>query len=384
MAGSTSAAWGRIFVSYRREETAYPAGWLYDRLTNRFSPGQVFKDVDSIQLGDDFVEVITSAVSSCDVLLALIGDEWLTISDSNGRRRIDDPNDFVRLEIEAALTRKVRVIPILVDGASMPRADELPDSLAPLVRRQALELSPSRFEFDTGRLFKVLDSTLAEVRTAQGDPVATVPPSAERPDQPAIGPDELDAADVPRGLAASAPPARQSRGPARMEASQGTERPEKPRGGLSTRTLILAGIGVAAVIALIVAFLVNSQTGRIDVDSSPVTSSEGIELTELTAASSSDAPVVGDTVTVSYSLTNAGDQPVEFSGIFVGVRDPADGNHDTEVAGEGRVLAPGETVEVEGEIQLEAAGEWRMWPCYELPDGTVCPDEWQVFTVTAN
>ena len=93
--------------------------------------------------------MITGAVGSCDVLAALIGTDWLTITDEQGRRRLDDPDDFVRLEIEAALTRSVRVIPILVDGATMPRADALPDSLAKLVRRQALELSPSRFEIDT-------------------------------------------------------------------------------------------------------------------------------------------------------------------------------------------------------------------------------------------
>jgi hypothetical protein len=170
MAGSSPpAASGRIFINYRREETAFPAGWLYDRLADRYGGGQVFKDVDSIQLGDDFVEVITTAVGSCDVLLALIGDEWLGITDEHGHRRLDNPDDFVRLEIEAALSRDVRVIPILVDGARMPRAEELPGSLAGLVRRQALELSPARFEFDTGRLLKVLDWTLAEVRTAQDD-----------------------------------------------------------------------------------------------------------------------------------------------------------------------------------------------------------------------
>jgi hypothetical protein len=163
---------GRIFISYRRDETAYPAGWLYDRLAEHYGGGQVFKDVDSIELGDDFVEVITSAVGSCDVLLALVGEQWSTTTDARGRRRLDDPDDFVRLEIEAALTRHVRVIPILVDGATMPRADELPPSLAGLVRRQALELSPARFDFDTGRLLKVLDRTLAEVRTAR-DTAAT-------------------------------------------------------------------------------------------------------------------------------------------------------------------------------------------------------------------
>ena len=111
---------GRIFISYRRGETAYPAGWLYDRLADRYGGEQVFKDVDSIELGDDFVEVITHAVGSCDVLLALIGEDWLTITDADGRRRLDGPHDFVRLEIEAALARDVRVIPILVDGARMP------------------------------------------------------------------------------------------------------------------------------------------------------------------------------------------------------------------------------------------------------------------------
>src|SRR5262245_48985442 len=99
MSASTPTAAGRIFISYRREDTAYPAGWLFDRLVDHLGVGQVFKDVDSIQLGDDFVEVITTAVSSCDVLLALIGDRWLTITDEDGRRRVDNPDDFVRLEI---------------------------------------------------------------------------------------------------------------------------------------------------------------------------------------------------------------------------------------------------------------------------------------------
>jgi TIR domain/Kelch motif len=179
MAASEAPSQGRIFISYRRQETAYPAGWLYDRLAERYA-GQVFKDVDSIELGDDFVDVITAAVAKCDVLLALIGDEWVTIADEHGRRRLDDPDDFVRLEIEAALTRNVRVIPILVDGATMPRADELPPSLVRLVRRQALELSPARFDYDTSRLLKVLDRTFAEVRTAPGitpKPSPPVPPA---------------------------------------------------------------------------------------------------------------------------------------------------------------------------------------------------------------
>lgn len=162
---------GRIFISYRREETAYAAGWLFDRLADHFGNGQIFKDVHSIELGDDFAEAIKAAVGSCDVLLALIGERWLNVTDRDGRPRIHNPADFVRLEIEAALSRGVRVIPILVDGATMPDVDQLPDSLARLARRQALELSPSRFDFDTGRLLRTLEAKLAEVRTL--DPGST-------------------------------------------------------------------------------------------------------------------------------------------------------------------------------------------------------------------
>ena len=156
---------GRVFISYRREETAYPAGWLYDRLSDHFGEHRIFKDIDSIEPGDDFVQTITTAVGSCDVLLALIGDDWLTVVDQGGRRRLDDVNDFVRIEIEAALSRDVRVIPILVEGATMPHSADLPPSLAGLVQRQALELSPSRFATDLDRLLKVLTRTLARRRS---------------------------------------------------------------------------------------------------------------------------------------------------------------------------------------------------------------------------
>ena len=125
-----AAASGGIFISYRRQETAFPAGWLYDRLRDRFGPDQVFKDVDNIDPGDEFVERITSAVEPCDVLLALIGDQWLTITNKKGQRRLDDPEDYVRVAVETALTQNIQVIPILVDEARMPEVDELPPSLA--------------------------------------------------------------------------------------------------------------------------------------------------------------------------------------------------------------------------------------------------------------
>jgi glycerophosphoryl diester phosphodiesterase len=162
MSGSIPDAPGRVFMSYRRDDTDFPASWLYERLTGHLGHDQVFKDVDSIELGDDFVQVINTAVGSCDVLLALIGDRWLTIRDKDGKRRLDDPKDFVRLEIEAALKRRVRVIPILLGSAEMPTREELPASLSRLTRRQAMRLTPSRFEADIGRLLQVLDKTLLE------------------------------------------------------------------------------------------------------------------------------------------------------------------------------------------------------------------------------
>ena len=184
MTDSPSDAAGRIFISYRRQDSAYPAGWLYDRLAERFGPDQIFKDVDSIELGDDFVETITNAVGSCDILLALIGQEWLDIASADGTRRLDDPDDFVRLEIEAALERKVLLIPILVDGAIMPRGDQLPPSIAPMVRRQALELSPNRFRADTDRLLDVMERTLVDLHDEQTEQPTEAPAAAPAPAKP--------------------------------------------------------------------------------------------------------------------------------------------------------------------------------------------------------
>jgi TIR domain len=101
MNGQVAASSG-VFISYLRADSDYPAGWLFDRLAEHFGRDRVFKDVDSLQPGDDFAEVITAAVSSCAALVAVIGERWLTITDEHGRRRLDNPEDFVRLEIEAA------------------------------------------------------------------------------------------------------------------------------------------------------------------------------------------------------------------------------------------------------------------------------------------
>jgi hypothetical protein len=153
---------GRIFISYRRDDTAWASAAIFDRLAEHFGRAQIFKDIESIQLGENFAEAITAAVEGCSVLLAIIGQQWLAVSDNSGRRRLDVPSDFVRLEIEAAITHNVRVIPILIDGALMPREDQLPPGMAGLARRQALELSSNRFNFDIDRLLRVLDGVLSD------------------------------------------------------------------------------------------------------------------------------------------------------------------------------------------------------------------------------
>jgi TIR domain/WD domain, G-beta repeat len=152
---------GGIFISYRRQETSDLAGRLYDRLADRFGEDQVFMDVDTIELGVDFAEVITSAVATCEVLLAVIGPHWLTVADKHDRRRLDDPDDIVRLEVEAALDREVRVIPILVGGAVMPQRGELPDSLAKLARRNGLNVRHDSFRSDVARLVTAIERMVA-------------------------------------------------------------------------------------------------------------------------------------------------------------------------------------------------------------------------------
>jgi TIR domain len=185
---------GRIFISYRRQETAWPAGRLYDVLVEHFSAEQIFKDVDNIEPGVDFTERVTATVGSSDVLLVLIGPEWLRMTDKQGQHRLDDPGDYVRLEIETALARNIRVIPILVDNARMPGEDELPPTLAPLVRRNAVEINPVTFDFDTKRLISTVRRTLAELNAAEQDlPRGEEPRSAAVPRS-----EEQQSAAVPR------------------------------------------------------------------------------------------------------------------------------------------------------------------------------------------
>ena len=340
----TPTAASRVFISYRREESAYAAGWLFERLRTRFGAPNVFKDVDSIPLGDDFVEGVRRAVGSCEVLLAVIGPIWLTIVDGQGRRRLDDPDDFVRLEIETALARGVRVIPVLVNGADMPRVDELPPGLEGLARRQAIELDPARFEADADRLVLVVGETLDQ---------AVAPPPAPAEDGNDHGTEGV--------------------------ASTQTTATRHARDGRGR--LIVAAAGAA--VALILAVELVTRAGDVGSDSDPdLTSPEGIELAQFDVEWPNDPPLVGDVLTVRYSFTNTSDSTVRLES-FVAVRDDEARHLDTGYTGE-RELLPGDTTSASASVPIESAGWWKIWACYELDGGGYCPDEWHVvpFLVT--
>jgi len=145
-----------IFISYRREDAEGQAGRLFDDLVERFGSDSVFMDVVGLEPGRDFRRAIDQQVASCGVLLALIGKDWLDAQNESGERRLDDPTDFVRLETASALKRDIPVIPVLVRGASMPHADDLPDDLKELAFRNAVELTHARWDSDLQLLVKAL------------------------------------------------------------------------------------------------------------------------------------------------------------------------------------------------------------------------------------
>ena len=149
---------GHIFISYRRSDSADITGRIYDRLIGKFGRNPIFKDVDSIPLGFDFKEYLDAKVSECSVLLAIIGDRWLEASDENTQSRLNDPTDFVRIEIESALARGIPVIPLLVRGAHMPAEAKLPASLKKLVYRNGIPIrSDPDFHRDMDRLIASLE-----------------------------------------------------------------------------------------------------------------------------------------------------------------------------------------------------------------------------------
>ncbi len=167
----------KVFVSYRRGDSGGQTGRLVHDLQTRFGPDTFFRDIDDLEPGVDFPEALNRALSQCEAMLVMIGPTWATVSDAHGRR-LDQPGDFVRLEVAAGLSRPdVRVIPVLVGGATLPSPDDLPDVLQSLHRRNAVEITETRWDYDVSRLGDALIKQLhlkeRTARRAAGAPAVT-------------------------------------------------------------------------------------------------------------------------------------------------------------------------------------------------------------------
>lgn len=160
----------KIFVSYRRHDASGEAGRLVDHLQEIYGEDSVFLDVETLEAGLDFVQAIDKALNSCKVFIAIIGPHWVNIKDSEGKSRIFHEGDFIRIEIAAALKRNIRVIPVLVNGAVMPTAEQLPEDLRALTRRHAHELSSSRWKYDCDQLASVLAKIIEPLPKPKPDP----------------------------------------------------------------------------------------------------------------------------------------------------------------------------------------------------------------------
>jgi WD40 repeat protein len=163
----------KVFLSYRRDASAGHAGRVKDRLDRELGHDLLFMDVDAIPLGMNFVKVLHEEIAKCGVLLAMIGPNWLDARDEDGNRRLDNPNDFVRIEIAAALQRDIPVIPILLDGARLPKADQLPKDLEELALRNGLDVRHASFHNDVDRLIRGLKQQSGQ---ANAPPASGLPP----------------------------------------------------------------------------------------------------------------------------------------------------------------------------------------------------------------
>jgi formylglycine-generating enzyme required for sulfatase activity len=173
----------KIFISYRRTDSEDVAGRIYDRLVVHFGKGNVFKDVDDIPFGVDFRDYLNASLDQCQIVLAVIGKMWLTAADESGRRRLDNPADWVRLELEESLRRPdVLVVPLLVRRASLPRVDELPENLRDLAYRNGTQARPDPdFHSDMTRLINGLESYFQKLELTTTPPPPSPTPTPANP-----------------------------------------------------------------------------------------------------------------------------------------------------------------------------------------------------------
>lgn len=171
----------KIFISYRVKDTQAATGRLVDALKQYFDDDQIFMDIDKIEPGLDFTEVIPRYLDSSEVMLAIIGPDWMAYNKDKNTYRIHEPHDWVRVEIATALQRNIRVVPVLLEGASLPEEDQLPDDLKPLLRRQSYEISNKRWKFDSEQLVDFLKRIVgAPPPQPRPQPKPPVPQASDR------------------------------------------------------------------------------------------------------------------------------------------------------------------------------------------------------------
>ena len=151
----------QVFICYRRENSSWVAGRIYDRLSQKFGRDVIFKDIDSIPLGINFKQHIESVVQQCSVVLVIVYHRWMGESAESGKSRIDDPNDFVRIEIESALSREIPIIPLFIEDAVIPSENDLPETMKGLVARHGMKVNNDPyFHRDMDRLINHLEPIL--------------------------------------------------------------------------------------------------------------------------------------------------------------------------------------------------------------------------------
>lgn len=166
-----------LFLSYRREDSAGHTGRLHDKLAQRWGADRLFWDIDSIAPGEDFVEAIDRTLDQCRLVIVVIGPRWLDVVTEEGLRRIDDAADYHRQEILRAIERRIRLMPVLVGGARMPKPSALPAPLQTLARRHAFEITDKRFSYDTSQLIEAIERQLSLPPPEEAAPVVATAPA---------------------------------------------------------------------------------------------------------------------------------------------------------------------------------------------------------------
>ena len=309
-----------VFISYRRSDSRGSAGRIYDNLSEHLGRDRVFRDLDALEPGAEYAGAIETFVRSCDAVVVVMGNQWLEARDERGQRRIDDPSDLVRREIEAALAQSKLVIPVLVEDAVMPEASDLPGQLAGLAGRNALQISDTRWDYDVGRLVQTIDRVLS--------------PGAPSPSPASAGRSRNDPVGSARGSRPVSP---------------------APATGRKYRTIALVALGV--VLALVVAVPLlgggpSDENGATETEQTSETEEEPSETPEPEVTVDPASESAGTEVEISGSGFDPGETvSVSFDGEYLN-----EGTADDDGAFDGVTLIVPDDIET-GEYEVEATGD---------------------------